>query len=133
MSILKKEKLTMIELFSGIGAQKRGITNTALFDCEVLHTSDIDKEVILSYASIHCGLTPEMVESYKEYPSREEMIKYLVDRNIGYDFQKNKMFNWNKKINSKQKYIEKYWLAAKLSNNLGDISKIKELPKKWNV
>ena len=50
---MKKEKLTMIELFSGIGAQKRGIDNTALFDCEVLHTSDIDKEAILSYASIH--------------------------------------------------------------------------------
>ena len=103
MSILGKEKLTMIELFSGIGAQKRGVDNTSLFDCEVLHTSDIDKEAILSYASIHCGLTPKMVEEYKDYPSRKEMIKYLVDRNIGYDFSKKKMFDWNKKINSKQK------------------------------
>ena len=125
---MKKEKLTMIELFSGIGAQKRGIDNTELFNCEVLHTSDIDKEAILSYASIHHGLTPEMVENYNEYPSREEMIKYLVDRNIGFDFQKNKMFNWNKKINSKQKFIEKYWLATKLAKNLGDISKIEKLP-----
>ena len=125
---MSKEKITMIELFSGIGAQKRGIENTSLFDCEVLHTSDIDKEAVLSYAAIHHNLTPEMVENYKGYPSREEMIKYLIDRNIGYDFQKNKMFDWNKKINSKQKFIEKYWLAAKLSNNLGDISKIEKLP-----
>lgn len=117
--------LTMIELFSGIGAQVRGIQNTGLFDCKVLATSDIDKDAIVSYAAVHCGLTQEMIDSYN-YPSSDEMVKYLSERNIGYDPQKNKEYDWYKKRNSKD--IKKYYLACVLSNNLGDISRIKSLP-----
>ena len=53
-------KITINDLFSGIGAQfsalkKLGIT------CEVIHTSDIDQNAVLSYAAIHCGLTTEII------------------------------------------------------------------------
>lgn len=125
---MNKPKFTMIELFSGIGAQKRGIENTSLYDLDVVATSDIDKDAIVEYAAIHNGLTNEMVENYDGYPSREEMIKDLYSRNIGMDFDKNKMYNWNRLLNQKTKKIEKYWLAMKLQNNLGDISKIEQLP-----
>lgn len=125
---MNKPKLTMIELFSGIGAQKRGIDNTDLYDLEVVATSDIDKEATVEYAAIHHGLTNEMIENYENYPSREEMIKELKDRNIGLDFEKNKMYDWDKLIKKKTKEIEKYWLAMTLQNNLGDISKIEQLP-----
>ena len=117
--------LTMIELFSGIGSQIRGIQNTGLFNCKVIATSDIDKDAIVSYAAVHCGLTQEMIDTYN-YPSADEMVKYLSDRNIGYDPQKNKEYDWYKKRNSKD--IKKYYLACVLSNNLGDISRIKSLP-----
>ena len=123
-----KPKLTMIELFSGIGAQKRGIDNTELYDLDVAATSDVDKEAIVEYAAIHHGLTNEMVENYENYPSRIEMVEELKSRNIGMDFDKGKMFDWDKLIKKKTKDLEKYWLAMTLQNNLGDISKIEQLP-----
>lgn len=118
----------MIELFSGIGAQKRGIDNTELFDLDVVATSDVDKEALVEYAAIHHGLTDEMIENYAKYPSREEMIEDLVSRNIGMDFDKGVMYDWSKLLKKKTKTIEKYWLAMKLQNNLGDISRIEQLP-----
>ncbi len=125
---LNKVKLTGNILFSGIGAQERGFEDSGLFKIEVLTTSDICKEAVLSYAAIHCGLTNEMVENYQDYPTREEMAQHLTDINLGYEPDKNKYYDWFKKAKKKNKELEKYWLACKLSNNLGDISKIEELP-----
>jgi len=125
---MKKVDITVNELFSGIGAQKRGIDLTGLFNCKVISTSDIDKEAMVSYAAIHCGLTKELVDTYNKYPSKEEMAKLLSDRNIGYDFKKDEPYNWNKHIKQKNMILEKYYLACVLSDNLGDISLINELP-----
>ncbi len=125
---LEKVKLTANILFSGIGCQERGFEDSGLFDIEVLNTSDINKESVLSYAAIHCGMTNEMVEKYDDYPSREEMAQYLTDINLGYEPEKNKNFDWFKLAKKKSNDIEKYWLACKLTNNLGDISRIDELP-----
>jgi DNA (cytosine-5)-methyltransferase 1 len=115
----------MIELFSGIGAQIRGFKNSGLFDTEVIATSEIDKDAIVSYAAVHCGLTPELIENY-DYPPVDEMVEYLESRNIGYVFEKNKAYDWQKKRNSAD--LKKYYLASVLSKNMGDISKIEELP-----
>lgn len=123
-----KVPLTMNVLFSGIGAQERGFENSGLFDVKVLTTSDINKEAVLSYAAIHCGLTQKMVDNYTDYPPREEMAQYLTDINLGYEPEKDKRYDWFKLARRKKNDIEKYWLACKLTNNLGDISKIKELP-----
>ena len=125
---MNKSKLTMIELFSGIGAQKRGVDNTNLYDLDVIATSDVDKEAVVEYAAIHHGLTNKMIENYTDYPSREEMVEDLKSRNIGMDFDKGKMYDWDKLIKKKTKDLEKYWLAMKLQNNLGDISQIEQLP-----
>lgn len=125
---MKKENLTMIELFSGTGMQRRGAENTDLYDLEIIATSDVDRDAIVSYATVHCGLTEEVIENYGYYPSREEMVEELKSRNIGMDFEKNKMYAWEKLIKKKTKDLEKYWLAMTLQNNLGDISKINELP-----
>ena len=124
---MNKEKLTMIELFSGIGAQIRGIENTNLWDCTVVNTSDIDKDAMVSYAAIHCGLTPELIDTYADYPSEEEMAKVLTERNIGFDFKKNAPYDWYKLAKRKGNEINKYYLACVLSKNLGDISSIKSL------
>ena len=117
----------MIELFSGIGAQIRGIENTNLWDCTVVNTSDIDKDAMVSYAAIHCGLTPELIDTYADYPSEEEMAKVLTERNIGFDFKKNAPYDWYKLAKRKGNEINKYYLACVLSKNLGDISSIKNL------
>lgn len=123
---MKTEKITVNELFSGIGAQISALERLGI-PCEIKHTSDIDHNAVLAYASIHCGLTEELINTYTEYPTREEMAKQLTEINLGYDFQKNKPYNWYRFVNSKSKELEKYWLANKLSRNLGDISKIDKL------
>ena len=61
---MKKIKLSMNTLCSGIGCQERGIRNTGLFDLEVVATSEIDKEAVVSYAAIHCNMTNEIIASY---------------------------------------------------------------------
>lgn len=121
---ISKQEITMIELFSGIGAQIRGFENSELYKCKSIATSEIDKDAMLSYAAIHCDMTLKLIEEYN-YPSTDEMIEYLSCRNIGYNFEKDKSYNWNKKRNSKD--LKKYYLACVLSNNMGDISKIDKL------
>ena len=121
---LKRQPLTVIELFTGIGAQKRGIDLTGLFDCNVIATADVEKDAMVSYAAIHNGLTDEVIDTYTDYPSEDEMKKELMCKNIGYDFQK----NTNPVIKMKGRKLKKYYMAMKLSNNLGDITKIYKLP-----
>ena len=69
-----------------------------------------------------------MIEQYKEYPPRNEMAEYLTNINLGYEPEKDRKFDWFKLAKRKSNDIEKYWLACKLTNNLGDISRIHELP-----
>lgn len=121
-----KPKLTIIELFSGIGSQIRGINNTGLWDCTVVNTSEIDKNAMVSYATIHCGLSNEMIINSK-YPSREQMAQYLIGRNIGFDFKKRSHYDWLKLARKNNNELNKYYLACVLSHNLGDISSIKSL------
>lgn len=130
---IEKENLTANVLFSGVGFQERGIQNTGLYNLQVLNTSEINKEAILAYAAIHCGLTPDMIESYEDYPPIDEMIKELEDKNIGYEppsdeNEEGKPYNWQKYKKNRPEIVKKYWLAVHLSNNQGDISRIKELP-----
>ena len=126
---MEKIKLTANILFSGIGCQERGFQNSELFDMDIITTSDIDKDAIVSYASIHNGLTKELVENY-DYPSKEEMIADMERMNIGFEPNKGTVFDWKKLARKKDKMkgIEIYWLACKLSHQMGDISKIKKLP-----
>lgn len=123
-----KEKLKMFTTFSGIGCQERGFLDSNLFDIEVVATSDVDKDAIVSYAAIHCGLTQKMIEEYSDYPNKDNMVDELKQKNIGYDFIKNKAYDWDKLAKRKGKNIEKYWLALKLANNLGDICKVRTIP-----
>lgn len=125
---MNKEKLSMITLFSGTGMQERGFLNSGCFDIDVLATSDIEPDAILSYAAMHCGLNQEMIDNY-DFPSQEEMANYLLERNIGFDFKKGVCKDWTKCRTGKGlNDLKKYYLATVLGKNMGDISKIKELP-----
>lgn len=124
------KNLRLIELCSGIGAQAKGLEHTGLFQVESVATADLDKEVVVSYAAIHCGLTNELIESYENYPSKEEMAAELTAKRLGYDFKNDKPYDWYKlsRKKDKTKGIEKYWLADHLSHNLGDMMQIDALP-----
>lgn len=126
----EKKTLKVNELFSGVGAQAKALERLGI-PREIMCTSDIDKDAIVSYAAIHCGLTPHMVDTYDKYPPRQEMADYLEKLNIGAEFKDGIMipYNWNALVHRKSNALEKYWLAAVISNQIGDISKADRLPK----
>ena len=121
-------KITVNELFSGIGAQAAALKRIGM-DFNVVSTSEIDKDAMLSYAAIHNNLY-EISQDYN-YPDAKYMVNYLQERNIGYDFKKDKPYDWcrliNKKTGEANPKLYQYYLACVLSNNAGDISKIGKL------
>ena len=114
--------ITMIEIFSGIGAQAKALDQLPI-PHEVVATMDVDKDAILSYASMRYDLEKEM-ESYN-FPSKEQMVSELQSKNVGFDFQKNKHTITMKTNENK---VKQYYIADELSKNLGDVSLQKELP-----
>lgn len=116
------DKLTMIEIFSGIGAQERSLRQLQI-PYEVVATMDVDKDAILSYAASRYDFEKEL-ESY-DFPSKEEMINELQSKNVGYDFVKSK-HSITMKTNIDK--VKKYYLAHILSHNLGDVSLLDKLP-----
>mgnify|MGYP002627221483 CR=1 FL=1 len=118
----------MVELCSGVGMQYRGVKNTPCFDPEVVATSEIDINAIISYAAIHHDMTLDMVANYK-YPPIDDMRKYLTSLNIGYAPVKDKKYDWYKSGKKFEEQIKKTYLACVLNKNLGDVSKIGRLPK----
>ena len=78
-----------------------------LFDLNIVCTSDINKDSILSYAILHCGLNKELIDNYKDYPTLEIMQKELVDKNIGYNLiLRNSNAKAMIKINKNIKFVE---------------------------
>ena len=116
------DKITMIELFSGIGAQERALRQFGL-PYEVTNTCDCDKDAVLSYATMRWDLEKEM-ETF-EFPTQDKMIEELQAKNVGFDFQKGKHTITNRTSLPK---LKQYYLADKLSHNLGDIGKVESLP-----
>ena len=115
------ERITMIELFSGIGAQERALRQLKI-PYEVINTCDCDKDAVLSYAAMRNDFENEL-NSY-DFPSAEDMISELQGKNVGYDFMKGKHTITTRTSIDK---LKQYYLADKLSHNLGDISKVARL------
>jgi DNA (cytosine-5)-methyltransferase 1 len=116
------EKITMIELFSGIGAQEKALRQLNM-PYEIIRTCDCDKDAVLSYAAMRTDFESEL-NSYP-FPSVEDMIFELQNKNVGYDFMKGKhTITTRTPINK----LKQYYLADKLSKNLGDIGKVERLP-----
>jgi site-specific DNA-cytosine methylase len=60
-----------------------------------------------------------------DFPSQDKMIEELQAKNLGYDFQKGKHTITKKTSLPK---LKQYYIADKLSCNLGDISLVEKLP-----
>ena len=73
------DKISMIELFSGIGSQERALRQFGL-PYDVKHTCDCDPNAVLSYAAMRWDLENEM-QTF-EFPSQYEMIKELQAKNL---------------------------------------------------
>lgn len=118
-----KKKLTVITLFTGMGYQEFALNN--IFDPVIVATSEIDREVITLYAEIHHNLTTEMAQNYDAYPDMPDMVRELTDKNIGYNPDNKRPFDWSCQ---EPELVKKTWLAVHLNRNLGDISRIDVLP-----
>ena len=127
---MNKIKIKTVELFAGISMTLRGIQNTDCFEPDPQAICENDINAIIANAATHYGLTPKLIATYSDYPSRQEMVNTLVAKNIGYDFVKDKPYNWQKLVNSadSKNQLKTIWLADHITNNLGDITKVNEIP-----
>ena len=66
----------------------------------------------------------EAMKTY-QFPTQDKMIEELQNKGFGYDFMKSKHTITSRTPINK---LKQYYIADKLSNNLGDISKVDRLP-----
>lgn len=119
---MENKTFSMIELFSGIGAQERALRQLKI-PYKIINTCDCDKDAVLSYAAMRFDIDSAM-KTY-QFPTQDKMIEELQNKGFGYDFMKGKhTISSRTPINK----LKQYYIADKLSNNLGDISKVERLP-----
>ena len=120
-NIMKKlnfnmEEIKLFDSFAGIGALHQSLKELGV-PTKLVGVSEVDIDAIISYSAIH-------IDNFKnipfDYPSDDEMRKVLMDRNIGYDFKKNK----SKIPRLNKKKLKSCFKATMLINNLGDIGKL---------
>lgn len=112
--------LRVFEAFAGYGSQRMALRNIGI-EFEVVGISEIEGDVILSYAAIHSDFLEER-EHIDDYipEDKEEIISYLEEINVPLDY---KTFeNRAKKLKSSK--LKDMYLANKLINNYGDIKVI---------
>ena len=110
------EEIRVFDAFAGIGALHQSLKDLGV-PVRVTNLSEIDVDATISYAGGH-------IDNFKdlefEYPSDEEMRGWLMDRNIGYSYEKGK----SSVPRMKKEKLKLAYKASYLLNNLGDISKI---------
>lgn len=114
--------IRIIELFAGIGTQRMAFDKLGV-DYEVVAISEVDKFAILSYAIIHTDyldIRNTYFDTHTHTPL--EMATVLQKKNVGINF-KNMKHTIHENTNIET--LRDYFLADKLSGNLGDISKVK--------
>jgi DNA (cytosine-5)-methyltransferase 1 len=113
---LWRQPIRLIELFGGIGSQHKALSRLGVPISEH-YLVEIDADATISYAAVHCNLDSHLND---EVPSKEEMIAHLQP------------LNWWK--NEKPLNLERYgklkelYLAQRLTNNLGDLNQLDDLP-----
>ena len=119
---MENKTFSMIELFSGIGAQEKSLRQLKI-PYRIINTCDCDKDAVLSYAAMRFNIDKAM-KTY-QFPTQDKMIEELQNKGFGYDFIKSKHTITSRTPINK---LKQYYIADKLSNNLGDISKVDRLP-----
>jgi DNA (cytosine-5)-methyltransferase 1 len=112
---LQKEKIKLFSTFTGIGSPEMAMRNIGL-DFEVVGISEVDKWALQAYDAIHC----ENIEE-PEYPSKEEMKKYFLEKNIAYNCSTGKS-----EMPRNERDLQRLYKAHKRSKNYGDIRLIDE-------
>ena len=112
--------LRLFEAFAGYGSQRMALRNIGI-EFEVVGISEIEGDVILSYAAIHSDFLEKREHIGTYVPEdKEEMVSYLEEINVPLDY---KTFE-NKAKKLKLPKLKDMYLANKLINNYGDIQGI---------
>lgn len=110
------DEIRIFDVFAGVGALHDSLKRLGV-PLKITNISEIDIDATITYAAYH-------IKGFKdlefEFPTDDEMRRWLIDRNIGYSYEKCKscvprMKNEKLKLAYKANYLLK---------NLGDISKI---------
>jgi DNA (cytosine-5)-methyltransferase 1 len=117
------DELKLFDAFSGIGALHKALNNLNM-PVSLTGISEIDIDAIIAYDAIYTH-TNKIPVKFRHY-SKKKMRKYLIKRNIGYDFKNNK--SKIPRLN-KSKLVQVFQACIR-TNNYGDISLIppKNLP-----
>jgi len=112
--------LRVFEAFAGYGSQRMALRNIGI-EFEVVGISEIEGDVIQSYAAIHSDFL-EKREHIDDYvpEDKDEMISYLEKINVPLDY---KTFE-NRARKLRLPKLKDMYLANKLINNYGDIQRI---------
>lgn len=111
------EEIKLVSIFSGIGAFEKALNQLGVKN-EIVNFAEIDIDAIISYGAIHI---PNFENVEFEYDTEENMRSWLIERNIGFDFAKEK----SKIPKLKKDKLYKLYKACILGRNLGDVSLIK--------
>lgn len=116
--VVWNKPLRLCELYGGIGSQHKALTNLGI-DIKEHYLVEVDINATISYAAIHCDLNNHMDD---EVPSKEDMIAHLRQFNF---WSNEKPYDVAKLKGDKLKTL---YLAQRLSNNLGDVYQLDDLP-----
>lgn len=107
--------IRLFDSFAGIGALHQSLKYLGV-PVKLVGASEIDIDAIISYSGVH-NLKMDDIP----IPSVDEMRQYLLNRNVGYSFEKGKTSIPRLKVDK----LTKCYKACIAMNNFGDISKIK--------
>lgn len=108
------EEIKLFDSFAGIGALHQSLKELGV-PVKLVGISEIDVDAIISYVAVH-KIDINKIESL----DIQQMRDYLMARNIGYDFKKNK----SSIPRMKKDKLELLYKSCIATNNLGDISLI---------
>lgn len=112
--------LRVFEAFAGYGSQRMALRNIGI-DFDVVGISEIEGDVLQSYAAIHSDFLEKRKEIDKYVPEdKGVMISYLEEINVPLDY---KTFE-NRARKLKLPKLKDQYLANKLIKNYGDIQNI---------
>lgn len=112
----KMDEIKLFDSFAGIGSLHNSLQFLGV-PTKIIGLSETDVDAIISYAGVHID---NFLKVKFDYPSEDEMRQLLMDRNIGWSFEKQKSCI----PRLKKDKLYKTYKATMLLNNLGDVSKL---------
>lgn len=113
---IDNDKIRIFDAFAGKGALHKSLKKLGV-KTNLIALSEVAPDPIIAYAAVHID---NFLDKEFDYPNVEYMREFLINRRIGWDFEKQKSSIPRMKVNK----LKLLYKATILTNNLGDISAI---------